>query len=72
MPVSLNRQRPSGRRTQLSSLEEKGWLLTAAVHRIWAGERDGDALTAGLDEQDSALIGHVLELLAAPAEAPRP
>ena len=54
----------------LAELEENGRHLTGAVHRIWAGERDGDALTAGLDEKDSALVRHLLELLAAPAEEP--
>lgn len=54
----------------LAALEESGWHPTAAVHRIWAGESDGDALAAGLDEQDSALIRRVLELLSAPAEEP--
>ena len=29
----------------------------------WAGERDAAALTEGLDEQDSALVRRVLELL---------
>jgi hypothetical protein len=47
----------------LAKLAENGWQLTQAVHRIWAGERDGDALTAGLDEQESALVRRVLELL---------
>ena len=34
----------------LAELEQKGWRLTEAVHRIWAGERDAEALTAGLDD----------------------
>ena len=36
-----------------------------AAHRIWSGERDAAALTEGLDEQDSALVRHVLHLLEA-------
>lgn len=47
----------------LPKLEQKGWQLTDAVHRIWSGERDLEALTAGLDEQDTALIRRILELL---------
>jgi hypothetical protein len=31
-----------------------------AVQRIWQGERDEAALTAGLDEVDSALVRRVL------------
>jgi len=47
----------------LADLEQNGWRLTEAVHRIWAGERGAEALTAGLDEQDSALVRRVLELM---------
>jgi hypothetical protein len=47
----------------LADLEEKGWMLRQPAQRIWAGERDPEALTAGLDDQDSALVRRVLELL---------
>jgi hypothetical protein len=47
----------------LARLEENGWMLSDPVRRIWAGERDAAALTEGLDEQDSALVRRVLELL---------
>jgi len=47
----------------LANLEQNGWRLTEAAHRIWAGERDAEALTAGLDTQDTALVRRVLELL---------
>jgi PAS domain-containing protein len=47
----------------LPQLEEKGWHISDAVGRIWAGERDAEALTGGLDEQDAALVRRVLELL---------
>jgi hypothetical protein len=49
----------------LAEGEAEGWRLTDPVHRIWAGERDAEALTAGLDAQDSALIRRLLEILAA-------
>jgi len=48
----------------LPQLEENGWHLTDAVHRLWAGERDPTALTAGIDDQDAALVRHILQLLA--------
>ena len=48
----------------LADLEENGWMVREAAHRIWAGDRDADALTAGLDDQDSALVRRVLALLA--------
>jgi hypothetical protein len=44
-------------------LEEKGWRITSAVQRIWAGERDAQTLTTGLYEQDAALVRRVLELI---------
>lgn len=49
----------------LPQLEENGWRIGGAVRRIWAGERDAEALTEGLDAQDSALVRRVLELLGA-------
>lgn len=52
----------------LADLEAKGWMLHAPVERIWAGERERDALIDGLDEQDALLIGRILELIAAPQE----
>jgi hypothetical protein len=48
----------------LARLEERGWHLQAAVRRIWAGDRDDTALTAGLDEHDSALVRRILNLIA--------
>ena len=49
--------------SELPDLEQKGWRLTEPVHRIWAGERDAEALIAGLDQQDTALVRRVLEIL---------
>jgi tetratricopeptide (TPR) repeat protein len=48
----------------LAQIEESGWRMREAAYRIWAGERDEAALTAGLDDQDSALVRRVLALLA--------
>lgn len=44
--------------------EVKGWHITLAVKRLWAGERDWYQLTEGLDRQDSLLILRILEILA--------
>jgi hypothetical protein len=38
-------------------------MLREPARRIWAGERDAQALTEGLDVQDSALVRRVLALL---------
>ncbi len=48
---------------QLAQGEEKGRRLTEAVHRIWAGEREAEALTAGIDGNSAQLVRRVLELL---------
>ena len=50
----------------LPKLEESGWHIAAAVQCIFAGERDPDALTADLDEQDAALVRRIFEYIAAP------
>lgn len=46
----------------LPKLEENGWKIAAAVHALWAGERDEATLTAGLDESDTQLVRRILEL----------
>ena len=43
--------------------------IHAVVRRIWAGERDAGALTAGLDINTSFLLAKVLEMVALGADA---
>lgn len=50
----------------LPKLEEGNWRIAAAVQRIFAGERDPAALTADLDPNSAALVGRILEYIAAP------
>jgi hypothetical protein len=50
--------------TRLTQLEANGFMLVAPIQRIWAGERDAVALTAGLDATDAALVRQVLGALA--------
>jgi len=50
----------------LPELEAKGWHITAATHRIWAGERNWQALVEEMDNQDALLILCVLETIASP------
>lgn len=52
---------------RVADREARGWLIRQPVQRIWAGERDATALTAGLDEQDGALVQRILALLATSA-----
>ena len=40
-----------------------GLKLTDPVRRLWAGERNAEALTAGLDNQESTLLRCVLALV---------
>ncbi len=51
----------------LPQLEEKGWKLTGAVHRIWDGERDAEALSTGIDANSARLVERVLELIELPS-----
>jgi hypothetical protein len=48
----------------LADLAAKGWQLTAPVHRLWAGERDAAALTAGIDGNSAQLVRRLLALVA--------
>ena len=44
----------------LPQLDNNGWKIQAATQRIWAGERDVELLTAGLDQNSSALVRAIL------------
>jgi len=48
----------------LPRLEEQGWQISAAVQAVWAGERDLEALSAGLDDSDTQLLRRILDLIA--------
>lgn len=48
----------------LADLEQKGWMLRQPVQRVWAGERDAAALTAGIDGNSAQLVRRILALLA--------
>jgi len=50
----------------LPKLEEGGWKIAAATHRIWAGERDWHSLVEDLDTQDALLVLRMLETIAQP------
>jgi hypothetical protein len=50
----------------LTSLEDGGFHISASVQRIWAGERDSNTLTNGLDAQESAIIHRILEIIQNP------
>jgi hypothetical protein len=54
----------------LPQYEEKGWLITDATRRIWAGERDLAALTQGLDVDLVALVARILQFVADPDAPP--
>ncbi|HET9223718.1 MAG TPA: hypothetical protein VFO07_14495, partial [Roseiflexaceae bacterium] len=55
----------------LPELEAKGWHIADATRRIWAGEREWDALIEELDAQDALLVLRVLEEIASPS-SPQP
>lgn len=48
----------------LPDLEQNGWHITAAVQRLWAGERDWETLTEELNREEALLLFLVLDTLA--------
>jgi len=56
-----------------ASLTAKGWMIADGIQRIWAGERDLDALTDDLDRTDALILRRILEGIAgAPSAQPAP
>ena len=49
--------------TALPDGEAKGWHITAATQRIWAGERDWHSLVEDVDRNSALLVLRVLETL---------
>jgi tetratricopeptide (TPR) repeat protein len=49
------------------AMEAGGWRVSAAFRRIWAGERDWEALVEGLDDDDALIVKKVVEALAGEA-----
>jgi hypothetical protein len=43
--------------------ERGGWRIVDPIQRIWAGERDEAALTAGLDDADTLIVREILKQL---------
>ena len=43
--------------------EQSGWRIVEPIQRIWAGERDEAALTAGLDDADTLIVREILKQL---------
>jgi hypothetical protein len=65
-----NRPKQALDEIRLPAMEKDGWQgIHAAVRRIWAGERDAGALTAGLDANTSFFLAKVLEMVALGADA---
>jgi len=44
-----------------SQLEQQGWRISEPIRRIWAGERDADKLTAGIDPNSALIIHEILK-----------
>lgn len=48
----------------LPQLEANGWRITTPLQRLWAGERDWQALAEDIDRNSALLVLRVLETLA--------
>lgn len=44
-------------------LEQNGWNISNPIRRIWAGERDINGITQGLEENDALIVREVLKRL---------
>ena len=67
--VALGNAEPRAEVEQiLAAVEDRGWHLSAATERIWAGQRDATLLTADLDEQDAVPVMRALAIIAESAE----
>ena len=47
----------------LAQMEAKGWHISEAIHRIWAGERDWHILVENLGNREALFVLRVLETL---------
>lgn len=56
--------------TGFEQWESHGWQVSAAFQRIWAGERDWEALSEGLDNNSALIVWQVLEGLRGGQTAP--
>jgi tetratricopeptide (TPR) repeat protein len=54
------------------ALTKKGWMIADAIKQIWAGERDADKLTAGIDRNSSVIVRHILQALNGEGSDPHP
>lgn len=48
---------------QFERWEQGNWRVTAAFRRLWAGERDAEALTEGIDNNSALIVLKTLEAL---------
>ena len=58
-----DRQARKAVEAELPQLEEDGWHIAAATHRIWKGERDWHALAENLNAAEALIVLRVLETL---------
>ncbi len=54
----------------LQRMTQQGWNLAPAVQRLWEGERQVEALVAGLDAQEEDIILEALDLLSLAGQSP--
>ncbi len=52
--------------------EAGNWRIVDAIRRIWAGERDLDALTDGIDRNSALIVRRILAAVAGEAPTPSP
>ena len=56
-------EKDHARNSMLARLEGGGWNIRQGIELIWSGSRDLDTVSDGCDQQDRALLRHVLSLV---------
>lgn len=59
-----DRQARAAVAAEFARLMQEGWLIVEPIQRIWAGERDEAALTAGIDPNSALIVREILRQLA--------
>jgi tetratricopeptide (TPR) repeat protein len=57
---------------QLPDSEQAGWMFSQPLSRLWAGERDPDALCADLDRNSALVVRRILQALSGERPLPQP
>ncbi len=58
-----NRQARAAVEATFDDLEQNDWRIVEPIRLMWAGERDEDTLTAGIDSNSALIVREILKRL---------